>query len=117
MSDSLWPYVHAGTDHAVAEVPVHWMLDDGLYFLYNRRPPNYRQFFAPSAVSEIWESEFLGISSHGGVTTLILHPQLIARPSRLAILEHLVDVASNTPGVWFASCDEVAGQILNVDPS
>jgi peptidoglycan-N-acetylglucosamine deacetylase len=44
----------------------------------------------------------------GGVFTLTLHPQLIGRPGRLAMLEDLVRHMKAAAGTWFAPMREVA---------
>ena len=114
LASSLWPYLHEGDGPRVVEIPIHSMLDDGPYFLYSRRPPNYRQFYPPSVVSEIWTEEFRAIHNLGGVTTLVLHPQLIGRPSRLKILQDLIEVANRESGVWFARMCDLANHVLSV---
>lgn len=104
---SLWPYRHNVPGADLVEIPLHAMMDDGPYFLIQRRPPNYRQFIPPSAVAEIWREEFKGIHTLGGVTVLILHPQLIGRPSRLRVLEELIDLAESLGNVWIPTMREV----------
>jgi len=38
----------------------------------------------------------------------MLHPQLIGRASRLAMLERTIVHMKTNPGVWFATAEEVA---------
>jgi peptidoglycan/xylan/chitin deacetylase (PgdA/CDA1 family) len=109
---SLWPYRHPGEGPGLVEIPLHAALDDGPYWLAQRRPPNYRQYFPPSAVAEIFTSEFEAIHELGGLTDIILHPQLVGRPSRLKIVERLIDDARATGGVWFPRLREVAELVL-----
>ena len=90
LQDSLWPYRHADAPSLV-ELPASWILDDGPFFAFGLRPNLYRQIFPPSAVLSVWREEFLGIHGVGGLTMLILHPQYTGRPSRLAMLQTLVD--------------------------
>src|SRR5215471_13373760 len=45
----------------------------------------------PISVLSVWRDEFFGIHSVGGLTMLILHPQYTGRPSRLTMLQQLVD--------------------------
>jgi peptidoglycan-N-acetylglucosamine deacetylase len=103
----VWPYLHDG-EPAVAEIPAHWGLDDGPHFLFSTNPPNYRQIFPPIAVLSSWRAEFDGIRRLGGVMTLILHPQLIARPSRLDMLQQLIDHVRSEKGAWITAAGEVA---------
>jgi peptidoglycan/xylan/chitin deacetylase (PgdA/CDA1 family) len=62
---------------------------------------------APSKVLEIWTSEFDGAYAEGGVLVLTMHPQIIGRYHRLAMLEELVTYIQGHEGVWFATCTEV----------
>ena len=105
--DSLWPYLHPGTP-PIVELPVQWMLDDGPYFAYGVRPPLYRQIFPPSAVLSIWRDEFRGMHALGGAYTLTLHPQYTGRPSRLNMLQALIDDMRRVRGVWFTHGRELA---------
>ena len=114
LQDSLWPYRCPG-DPPLVELPVSWILDDGPFFAFGLRPNLYRQIFPPSAVLSVWRDEFRGIHEVGGLTMLIMHPQYTGRPSRLNMLQQLVDEMRATDGVWFASCAELARHALSAD--
>jgi peptidoglycan-N-acetylglucosamine deacetylase len=114
MMDSIEPYVHADTE--TAEIPVSWMWDDGPYYLFATEPPNFRPMFPPSVVHDIWLAEFESIREMGGMMTLILHPQLSARPSRLAALSRLLQ-RFKEEGAWFASCREIAERQRGLRPA
>jgi peptidoglycan/xylan/chitin deacetylase (PgdA/CDA1 family) len=105
---SIWPYLHAGDGARLVEIPLHASLDDGPYWLTSRNPPNYRQPYPPSAVEEIFTTEFEAIHELGGLTDLVLHPQLIGRPGRLKIVERRIERARALPGVWLPTMREVA---------
>ena len=107
MQDTLWPYLQPGAPPLV-EIPATWLLDDGPFFAYGLRPPLYRQIFPPVAVLSAWRDEFRGMHPLGGAFTLILHPQYIGRPSRLLMLQQLVDYMRTFSGVWFAQGVELA---------
>jgi len=49
----------------------------------------------------------------GGAYTLILHPQYIGRPSRLQMLQDLVDYMRTFPGVWFTHGAELARYVAS----
>jgi peptidoglycan/xylan/chitin deacetylase (PgdA/CDA1 family) len=102
--NSLFPYQHEGT--RLLELPVSWMWDDGPYYLFATEPPNFRQMYRPDDVTAIWRAEFDEIRRIGGVMTLILHPQLSARPSRLAALRGLLEEMAES-GAWMASASEI----------
>jgi peptidoglycan/xylan/chitin deacetylase (PgdA/CDA1 family) len=112
LQDSLWPYLHEGTPGLV-ELPATWILDDGPFFAFGIRPNLYRQIFPPSAVLSVWRDEFRGIHQVGGLTMLILHPQYTGRPSRLAMLQTLVDEVRAADGVWLTHGAELARYALS----
>ncbi len=112
LQDSLWPYLHTGSPPLV-ELPTHWMLDDGPFFAYGLRPPLYRQIFPPGAVLSVWKDEFRGMHALAGACTLVLHPQYVGRPSRLLMLQELVDYMRSVSGVWFARGIEVADYVAS----
>ncbi len=112
LQDSLWPYRHHGTPGLV-ELPATWILDDGPFFAFGLRPNLYRQIFPPSAVLSVWRDEFRGIHEVGGLTMLILHPQYTGRPSRLAMLQTLVDEFRAADGVWLTHGAELARYALS----
>jgi len=112
LQDSLWPYRYPGAPPLV-ELPVTWILDDGPFFAFGLRPNLYRQIFPPSAVLSVWREEFRGIHDVGGLTMLILHPQYTGRPSRLRMLQELVDDMRAAEGVWFTTGAELARYALS----
>jgi peptidoglycan/xylan/chitin deacetylase (PgdA/CDA1 family) len=107
LQDTLWPYLHPGAPPLV-ELPTTWILDDGPYFAYGIRPPLYRQIYPPPAVLSTWQEEFRGMHPLGGAFTLILHPQFIGRPSRVLMLQALLDYVRTFPGVWLTHGRELA---------
>jgi peptidoglycan-N-acetylglucosamine deacetylase len=112
LQDSLWPYRHEGRPPLV-ELPATWILDDGPFFAFGLRPNLYRQIFPPSAVLSVWRDEFRGIHDVGGLTMLILHPQYTGRPSRLRMLQALVDDVRAADGVWLTHGAELARYALS----
>lgn len=112
LMDSLWPYFHS-TANPLVEIPVQWLLDDGPFFAFGYHPPLYRQIFPTAAVLSAWKDEFRGTHELGGAFTLILHPQLSGRPSRLLMLQELVDYMRSFKGVWFTHCAELARYVVS----
>jgi hypothetical protein len=92
-------------------MPVHWALDDGVYFLTAFHPPNYRKPTAPSRVSEIWSGELAAIAGRGGLTTLTLHPQLIGRPARIGVLQDVLDAAVAHGSIWMPRLRDLADHV------
>ncbi len=100
------PYRHVvnGERTRLVELPFAWVLDDAPFFLYSGRLPG-RVMFPPSAVFEHWSAEFDGLYAEGGCYVLAMHPQVIGRPSRIALLERFIRYAQGHPNVWFGRCD------------
>jgi peptidoglycan/xylan/chitin deacetylase (PgdA/CDA1 family) len=96
-----------GRPTGVVELPVEWILDDYPYFNMDRFA-GLRPHTPPSAVQEIWTSEFEMAYQEGGLFLLTMHPQIIGHRSRMAMLERLVQYIRSRPGVWFATHEQVA---------
>jgi hypothetical protein len=47
------------------------------------------------------------------VTTLVLHPQVVGRPSRLSLLGDLLATADDLGGVWLPTMGELAQHVLD----
>ena len=101
LMNSIWPTLHVG-EPPLVEIPVQWLLDDAQYYLVKRYPPNHRQPCSPGTVVDIWTREFQATHALGGATTIALHPQLSGRPSRIPVLQTLIDTARELSGTWDA---------------
>lgn len=88
------------------ELPWHWSLDDAPFFLFSIKNP--RPIFSNSHVMEIWKDEFSEIYRWGGLFDLVMHPQVIGRPSHIALLRQFITWMQTFPDVWFARGTEIA---------
>jgi peptidoglycan/xylan/chitin deacetylase (PgdA/CDA1 family) len=106
--DAEAPYKHVinGQKTNLVELPFAWALDDAPFFLYSNRLPG-RVMAAPSAVLETWKREFDGLYAENKCFVLAMHPQIIGRPSRIQILEELIQYCKGFANVWFTRCDQV----------
>lgn len=111
--DSVYPYKVETPSGQVAEIPVHWMLDDGPHLLFSSSPANHRQFLTNSQIAEIWTAELRAVHELRGVTTFTLHPQLIGRPSRRQLLDVVLTQAEDLDKVWFPTMGELAQLVLD----
>ena len=101
-----------GRESRLWELPMCFELDDWVHFQFNFAP--YRKGGAtPSAVLEIWQGELEWMDEHvdGGVLTVCMHPQVIGRGHRIAMLDRFVE-HSLAAGVRFAPLGEVARALL-----
>jgi peptidoglycan-N-acetylglucosamine deacetylase len=91
----------------IVELPFRWVLDDAPFFQYSIVLPG-RTLQAPSAVLEAWKSEFDVLYGEGRMMMVGMHPQLIGQPSRIKVLEGLIEHALAHRDVWIGRCDEIA---------
>lgn len=97
-----------GRPTTVVEIPVAWELDDFPYFNFTNRPL-YPALRSPDEVFGIWRDEFdFCASLEGGVFTLTMHPQIIGRGPRIAMLARLIAHMRATPNVHFSTVLEAA---------
>ena len=83
------------------------MLDDAPFFLYSITLPG-RTMHPPSSVLEGWIDEFDTLYAEQRQFMLAMHPEIIGRPSRIVMLERLIQHILGHPKVWFTRCDEAA---------
>jgi peptidoglycan-N-acetylglucosamine deacetylase len=104
-----------GREARLWEIPVSFEFDDWVHFQFNFNP--YRNgTSAPSKVLEIWTEEFdwMHANVDGGVLTVMLHPQVIGRGHRVAMLERFIAHCRAHADVTFARLDAVAARLPEV---
>ena len=92
------PYLHRidGRLTDIVEFPFAWVLDDAPFFQYSITLPG-RTMQAPSAVFEAWRREFDVLYREDRYFCLAMHPQIIGRPSRITLLEELIQYILGPP--------------------
>jgi peptidoglycan/xylan/chitin deacetylase (PgdA/CDA1 family) len=106
--DDIRPYRHPGS--GLVELPVHWMLDDAPHFWFSGADWT-KKISTTAEVEAIWQEEFEGIHRLGGSFVLTMHPQIIGRPSRLALLDRFVEWVTGHDRVRVATCAEIAAEV------
>jgi len=97
-----------GRPSQVVEIPVAWELDDFPHFVFLNKPM-YLGLRTPGEVFELWKEEFDFCHSLGdGVFTLTMHPQVIGRGPRMAMLARLMDHMRSQPDVVFRTVGDEA---------
>jgi peptidoglycan-N-acetylglucosamine deacetylase len=110
------PY-RIGTAHGeLAELPVHWSLDDWEQYAYLPEPRLGAVIESPATVLELWRAELDGMREYGCLFTLCCHPFLSGRPGRIRALRALVEYALACGDVAFVGCAELAERVL-ADPT
>lgn len=103
-SDDAYEILIDGQPSGVVELPIERILDDFPYFGGNADGSNP----APSAVLEVFQSEFDVAHEEGGLYVLTMHPHIMGHRSRAAILDRLIQHMKGKGGVWFATHEDVA---------
>jgi peptidoglycan/xylan/chitin deacetylase (PgdA/CDA1 family) len=103
--------LQAGQEVALWEFPVDFFLDDWPHFMFDFESMPYG-LSAPSKVFEIWAGEFDYMVEHeeSGVFTLTMHPQVIGRGHRMALLERFIQHAAQS-GARLARMGDVAQEL------
>jgi peptidoglycan/xylan/chitin deacetylase (PgdA/CDA1 family) len=106
--DDLRPYRRDGS--GLVEVPVQWTLDDAAHFWFDGASWT-KKISTVDEVRSIWEGELRGYRRLGGAWVLTMHPQIIGRPYRLELLDHMLRLVARQEDVWIATCGEIAGRV------
>jgi peptidoglycan/xylan/chitin deacetylase (PgdA/CDA1 family) len=110
------PYLLDVDGTGIAELPVHWSLDDWEQYAFLPEPDVGSVIESPRKVLELWRAELDGMRRYGCLFNLCLHPFLSGRPGRLLALRELVEYALSCGDVRFRRCGDVAEAAL-ADPS
>lgn len=102
------PYlIQLGDDlGSLLELPIQWIIDD--YPHYN----GAGGISSPEKVFEVWSSEFAGYHRYNGVFILTMHPFVSGRPSRVMLLERMIEYINGFDGVWWATLEEISNYCL-----
>lgn len=104
-----WVY-DKGVKTDIVEVPGAWELTDSAHFFFSYFPAYRSGLAAPSGVAEVWHGDFDGAHAEGrdGCYVLTMHPEIIGRAHRMALLRRTIDHILDHDSVWFATMGEIA---------
>ena len=88
------------------ELPWHWSLDDAPYALFSHQEPAADLPEQPHP--EGIPGRVPGDLPLGRLYNLVMHPQVIGRPSRIALLREMIAFIRTFPHVWIATGAEIA---------
>jgi peptidoglycan/xylan/chitin deacetylase (PgdA/CDA1 family) len=117
MMDDDRPYLLDTGRGVLAELPVHWMLDDWEQYAFLPEPNVGSVIESPAKVLDLWSSELDALADEGGLFVSTSHPFLSGRPSRVATLEKLAVHARALEGLWVAPLGEIARHTLESVPA
>jgi len=104
-------------DPAILELPFHFAIDDAMFFSFAwyASANAGQRLFDPDRVFDLWWAAFEHQYREGGYLNICLHPFVSGRALRIAMLDRLIERMRGAPGVWFATCEEVARHCLAQD--
>ncbi|GAA3747736.1 polysaccharide deacetylase family protein [Salinactinospora qingdaonensis] len=92
----------------IAELPVHWSLDDWEQYAFLPDPHVGSVIESPAKVLDMWCAELDAMRHYRCLFNLTCHPFLSGRPSRAMALRRLIEFALQRGDVTFARCGDVA---------
>ncbi|WP_018151779.1 polysaccharide deacetylase family protein [Leeia oryzae] len=107
MGDDI-PYCVQAGQKDLLELPVTWLLDDWEQFAYSAMPQTGYVIEEPEKVLRMWKAEFSALYEEGCYFMLTMHPEIIGRASRIAMLDQLVTFIKSHEGVWFCTPEMLA---------
>lgn len=105
------PYLVDTAEGNLLELPIQWILDDYPHYAMG----SGGGISSPEKVFEVWSTEFAGYHRYNGVFILTMHPFVSGRPSRVLLLERLIEYINGFDGVWWATLGEIADYCLSRD--
>jgi peptidoglycan/xylan/chitin deacetylase (PgdA/CDA1 family) len=117
LMDDDHPYLLDTGASILAELPVHWMLDDWEQYAFLPEPHIGAVIESPAKVLDLWGSELEALAGDGGLMMHTSHPFLSGRASRVATLERVVERARELGGIWIAPAGEIAAHVKSTIPA
>lgn len=105
MMADIRPYRHAS--NKLVELPIQWLLDDWPFFAFGFGEMA-RPIQSAASAEAVWIEELDAIHALGGHFILTMHPQVIGRPGRVAMLDRLIGTLKSRQDIWLTTCGEVA---------
>jgi peptidoglycan/xylan/chitin deacetylase (PgdA/CDA1 family) len=108
LMDADAPYLLDTGAGTIAELPVHWSLDDWEQYAFLPDPPIGVNIESPTKVYDMWTAEIDAMRRHRCLFVLTCHPFLSGRASRIENLRRIIEFALERGDVGFRSAREVA---------
>lgn len=106
------PYLLSTAGGDLAELPVHWSLDDWEQYAFLPEPDIGQRIENPRDVAGIWKEELDAMRETNSLCVLTCHPFLSGRPSRVRAIEDFIGFAKGCADVSFTRADRLADLVL-----
>lgn len=114
-ADHLPYYLTDGEGEAMLlNLPFHYAIDDAMFysFAWLGSGNAAQRITDTDRVFDMWWDAFLQQYHQGGYLNVCLHPFVSGRAQRTDMLDRLITRMKSMPGVWFATCEQVARHCL-----
>ena len=99
-----------GKNTGLIELPIDWTLTETPFLGQNGKMPS------PELLYQLYKDEFDGAYNEGTMFVLTLHPYLSGHRAPMQHLDAFVAYMKSKPGVWFATCGEIAQYVKTNTP-
>jgi peptidoglycan/xylan/chitin deacetylase (PgdA/CDA1 family) len=106
------PYLIDHPAGRIAELPVHWSLDDWEQYAFLPAPDIGPTVNTPAKALELWTGELDAMRGTGSACIICCHPFLSGRPSRLKVITDLIRAALDHGDVDIVRCDDLASRLI-----
>jgi len=100
--DEPYEIVSGGKPTGMVELGIDWTLTETPYLGRGGTMPN------PGLLYDLYKEEFDGAYQDGTMFVLTLHPHVTGHRAPMQHLDKLIAYMKSKPGVWFATCEQVA---------
>ena len=99
-------------------LPFHYAIDDAMFysFAWLGSGNAAQRITDPDRVFDLWWAAFWQQYRAGGYLNVVVHPFVSGRALRIEMMDRLVTRMKTLPGVWFATCEDVARHCLAHHP-
>lgn len=113
------PYFLTTANGRLLNLPFHYAIDDAMYFSFAwlSSENSAQRITDTDRVFDLWWAAFEQVYERGGYLNICLHPFVSGRALRIAMLDRLITRMKERPGVWFATCEDVARHCLTLATS
>ncbi len=99
-----------GEPTGMVELGIDWTLTETAFLGRGGTMPS------PEQVFQLYQDEFDGAYEQGTTFVLTLHPHVTGHRAPMKYLDRFVAYMKSKPGVWFATCEQIARHVKSAEP-
>jgi peptidoglycan/xylan/chitin deacetylase (PgdA/CDA1 family) len=108
--DEPYEIMSNGESTGMVELGIDWTLTETAFLGRGGTMPS------PEQVFKLYREEFDGAYEQGTTFVLTLHPHVTGHRAPMKHLEALIAYMQSKPGVWFATCEQIARYVKSAEP-